>query len=175
MTRLDASIIIGPLKNVGVRIDYADDRAVGRRFVAFEWERRLFSAAPKNELAFAGTDRVESDRRFPFGFRSASSVCTIRNLRPWSVSFLTVATTVPMTRAICIYEVGNREIDLVDDADDRRVDRAILIALGQAGGRAADDDHLFVKAGADRVDRDNIAALVSAVEVDRLDDEQLFP
>ena len=49
-----------------------------------------------------------------------------------------------------------------------------LLPSARRARRAADDDHLFVKAGADRVDRDDIAALVSAVEVDRLYDEQLF-
>ena len=40
---------------------------------------------------------------FPFGFRSASSVCTIKNFRPSRVSFLIVETTVPITRASCNY------------------------------------------------------------------------
>ncbi len=39
---------------------------------------------------------------FPFGCRSLFKVCTTSSLRPSSESFLTVATTVPMTRASCI-------------------------------------------------------------------------
>src|SRR5215213_616404 len=39
---------------------------------------------------------------FPFGFRSASSVCTIKSFRPSRVSFLMEETTVPITRASCI-------------------------------------------------------------------------
>lgn len=38
----------------------------------------------------------------PFGFKSAPKICTIKNFRPCKVSFLTVETTLPMTRAICI-------------------------------------------------------------------------
>src|SRR6185503_13920009 len=39
---------------------------------------------------------------FPAGSRSRLRVCTTRSLRPSSESFLTVATTVPITRASCI-------------------------------------------------------------------------
>ncbi len=45
---------------------------------------------------------------------------------------------------------------------------------GKSCRRTADDDHFFMKSGPDRVDGNNIAALIGPVEVDRLDDEQLF-
>src|SRR5262245_21731245 len=100
----------------------------------------------------------------PLGIKSAFSVCTMRNLRPCSDSFLTVETTVPITRAICIrLFVLACELDLVYNADDRRVDRAILVALCHTGRRAAYNDHLFMKPGADRIDGNNIAALISTV------------
>ncbi|MCU1290541.1 MAG: hypothetical protein JWN60_2770 [Acidobacteria bacterium] len=40
---------------------------------------------------------------FPFGDKSAFKVCTIKNLRPSSASFLTVDTRFPITRANCIF------------------------------------------------------------------------
>src|SRR6185369_4004379 len=39
---------------------------------------------------------------FPDASRFLSTVCTINSFRPWSESFLSVATTVPITRASCI-------------------------------------------------------------------------
>src|SRR6185436_10293221 len=40
---------------------------------------------------------------FPLGCRFLSTVCTTSNLRPCRESFFTVDTTVPMTRASCIF------------------------------------------------------------------------
>lgn len=62
----------------------------------------------------------------------------------------------------------------VDHADDRAINGAIFVAFSQPRRRTTDDDHFLVKARSDGVNGDNIAALVSAVEIDRLDDEQLF-
>src|SRR6476469_2140477 len=110
---------------------------------------------------------------FPLFLRSASSVWTIRNLRPSRASFFTVATTVPITRAICILHVRCGELDLVDHADDRCVYGTVLVALRQTGRGASNDDHLFMKARADGIDSNDIAALIGAVKVDRLHDKQL--
>ena len=52
-----------------VRIYYPDDRAVGRRFVAFEWKRSLFAAAPEDEFANAAADSVESNSRLALGLK----------------------------------------------------------------------------------------------------------
>src|SRR6476646_4488299 len=79
-----------------------------------------------------------------------------------------------MTRAICMLDVGARELDLVDHADDRRVHRALFVTVGHSGRRAANNDDPLVKTGAHGIDGNDIAALVGAVEVDRLYDEKLF-
>ena len=55
--------------NMCVRIYYSDYRAVGRRIVPFEGERRLFASAPKNKFALAGSDRIEGDSRLAFRFQ----------------------------------------------------------------------------------------------------------
>jgi hypothetical protein len=65
-------------------------------------------------------------------------------------------------------------IDAIDHSYDGRVDRTIFISLRHAGRRPADNDDPLVKARADRVNGNKIAALVRAVEIDRLDYEQLF-
>ena len=54
-----------------------------------------------------------------------------------------------------------------------RIAKCIGGGIADAAG-TADDDHFFVKTGADGVDRDDIAALVFAVEIDRFNDQQLF-
>ena len=54
---------------MGIRIDYADYRAIGRRFIAFERERSLLSAAPKNQLTDARTDRIQRDHGRAFWFQ----------------------------------------------------------------------------------------------------------
>src|SRR6185295_5641614 len=43
---------------------------------------------------------------FPVASKFLSTVCTMSSFRPSKESFLTVATTVPMTRASCILVVG---------------------------------------------------------------------
>ena len=66
------------------------------------------------------------------------------------------------------------KIDRVDDADDRRIDWAIFVAVCHSGRRAANDDHFLVVSRADRIYGDDVAALVGAVQIDRFHDEQLF-
>src|SRR5687768_9705333 len=66
------------------------------------------------------------------------------------------------------------EIKRIDDADNCRIDRAILVTLGHAGRRSANDDNPFVKAGADSVDSHDVTALVGPVKVDRLHDQKFF-
>src|SRR5690606_21346863 len=91
---------------------------------------------------------------FPFSFRPASSVWMMRIFRPSRASFFTVETTVRMTRAICISSVG--QIDRIDDADYRRIDRTVFVAFGHARRRTAHDDDLFVKTGTDSIDGDDV-------------------
>ena len=52
-----------------------------------------------------------------------------------------------------------RKIKSIDHAYNRRIDRAILISIGHAGRRSADDNDSFVKAGADRVHGNQIAEI----------------
>lgn len=66
------------------------------------------------------------------------------------------------------------KIDGIYDTNYSAVDGAILVSICHAGRGAAHHDHLLVIAGTDGIDRDKIAALVRAIEIDRLDDEQLF-
>ena len=51
-----------------IRIDNADDRAVGRRVFSFEWEARLFTSAPEHQLAHTGAHRINCDHRFAVWF-----------------------------------------------------------------------------------------------------------
>src|SRR5688500_11774449 len=83
-----------------------------------------------------------------------------------------VDTTSPMTRASCM---GNsvRDFDGVDDADDGRVDGAVLQAGGHACRAAAHDEDGLADAGVDGVDGDEVAAFSLAARVHRARDEQL--
>src|SRR4051794_18562016 len=74
----------------------------------------------------------------PAGLRSGVSGCSTRSLMPTRLSSLRVATTSPMTRASCTGLL--HQIDGVDDADDRGVDRAVLQAGRHAGGAAAHNE-----------------------------------
>ncbi len=51
---------------MAIRINYPNDRAVGRCFVAFERERSLFAAAPEDEFTNTAADGVERDCWIPF-------------------------------------------------------------------------------------------------------------
>src|SRR6266571_8246368 len=93
------------------------------------------------------------------------------SLRPSSESFLTVATTVPMTRASCI---SLRYIHRIDHAYNRRIHGRVLHALRQARARAGDHQHALMKACADCIDGNDIAGRVRAVDVDGADDEQFL-
>src|SRR5260370_22570876 len=93
------------------------------------------------------------------------------SLRPSSESFLTVATTVPMTRASCI---SQRHINSIDHADNCGVYGRVLHTLSQTRTGAGDNQHTLMKACADRINGNDIAARVRAVDVDRTDDEQFL-
>ena len=66
------------------------------------------------------------------------------------------------------------KIDRIDNTNYGGIDRAVLVPFGHSCAGTADDNHFFVKTGADSIDRDDIAALVFAVEIDRFNDQQLF-
>ncbi len=51
------------IKNVFFRINNADNRAVGRCRIAFEWKTRFFAAAPENQFANARANRIKRDQR----------------------------------------------------------------------------------------------------------------
>src|SRR5438128_9441986 len=95
----------------------------------------------------------------------------ISSLRPASESFLTVATTVPMTRASCI---SLSYINGIDHADNCRIHRRILHALCETGAGAGDHQHALMKACANCIDGNNVAGRVRAVDVDGTDDEQFL-
>ena len=62
---------------------------------------------------------------------------------------------------------------MVDDADDASVDRRLDRIEREARLLAADEEHLFARAGADRVDGHQWTADGLAVGCEGLDDEQL--
>src|SRR5688572_22003970 len=96
------------------------------------------------------------------------------SLRLRSESFLTVATTVPMTRASCISFLGSHDIDSIDHADDSGIHRRIFHVLRQPRARTRDNQHAFMKSCADSVDGDDVAARVRSIKIDGPDDEQLL-
>src|SRR6266513_3051445 len=91
-----------------------------------------------------------------------------------SESFFTVATTVPITRASCISLLRRHDIDGINYAHDGSVDGHVFHVLRQTSARSGDDQYAFVKAGAHSIDRDDIAARVRTIQVDRPNDKQLF-
>src|SRR6059036_3143944 len=95
----------------------------------------------------------------------------ISSLRPSSESFLTVATTVPMTRASCI---SQSYIHSIDHTNNCRVHGRVLHALCQARAGAGDNQHPLMKACADCIDGNAVAGRVRAVDVDGTDDEQFL-
>src|SRR5581483_9381459 len=113
-------------------------------------------------------------RGLPCGSRFLSRDRTTSSLRWCSESFLTVATTVPITRASCISFLGSHNIDRVDYADDRGIDRRVFHILRQSRARTGDDQHAFMKACADRIDGDDVAACVRPIDVDGPNNSQLF-
>src|SRR5262249_34284973 len=106
----------------------------------------------------------------PAGWRSGVSGCTIRSLMPANASSLCVATTSPITRAVCM---SLADVDRVADADDGCVDGAVFHAGRQPRGTSADDEHGLADAGVDRVDRDEIPPVGLPPRIDRTNDEQL--
>src|SRR5438067_12470325 len=97
------------------------------------------------------------------------------SLRLRSESFFTVATTVPITRASCISFLGCHDIHGINYSHDRGVDWRVFHVLRQTSARPGDNQHALVKAGADSIDRDDVAARARAIQYDGPNDKQLFP
>src|SRR5215216_5165161 len=109
---------------------------------------------------------------FPDGSRFLSIVCTINSFRPSSESFLTVATTVPITRASCMSILHH--VNRIDHANNSRVDRNIFHSLGQARTRSRNNQHPLVKSCSHCVDGNHVARGIAAVHIDRSHDQQLL-
>src|SRR6185436_15639512 len=97
---------------------------------------------------------------------------------PCSASSLRVATTSPMTFASCMWwlwpvqkdrptSVAGGDLDRIDDADDRGVDRTIFHARCHACRAAAHDEHRLTDASIHRINGDQIVAFGFAVRVHR--------
>lgn len=162
------------LKNVGVRIDDANDRTVGGRRIAFEWEGRLFAAAPEHQFALASTDRVECDGWLTLCFQVGVESLNDEELSPLERLVLDRGNDGADDAGYLHLFFRGLDIERIDDANYRGVDRAVFVTVRQTSRRTADDDHAFVKAGPDRIDGHNIPALVGAIQVDWLHDKQLF-
>src|SRR5712692_6224371 len=80
----------------------------------------------------------------PTGSRDEDIGCTSSNVTPLSVSFLLLRTTFPTTRPSCMGSV--LDFDLVDDADNGGIHRAILHARRHARRAAADNQHGLAEA-----------------------------
>ena len=77
-----------------VRINNPHNRAIRWGVLALEGKARFLAAAPDDQFPHAGSGRVYRDQR-------------LSSLRPSREGFFTVATTVPITRASCMFV--NRE------------------------------------------------------------------
>src|SRR5258706_11231395 len=105
----------------------------------------------------------------PRGESSAFSGCTSISFAPSNVGCFCVETTVPMTLAIC---TGRLHVPVVDDADDGGIDRRFGGMEGKAGFLAANEEHLFADAGADRIDGDERTSCGLPIRRDRLDEHE---
>src|ERR1043166_6653175 len=76
----------------------------------------------------------------PFGSRFLSTVCTTNSFRPASESFLTVETTVPMTRASCIIDLL-LHVNGIYYANDRCIHRHVFHSLRQTCTRSGYHQH----------------------------------
>ena len=81
--------------------DPDDDVAIGRRIVAFKRNEASFRGT-ENEFADLAPTASSATIGFPFGVRSAWSVCTIRSFALRGSVLDQMETTFPMTRASCI-------------------------------------------------------------------------
>src|SRR3954466_16118132 len=97
--------------------------------------------------------------------------CTSRSLAPSNLACVCVATTVPMTRAICMNELP--QIPMIDDADDAGVDGCFHRAERKARFLAANEKPPLADAGASRVDRDERPPQWLALRRQGLKDQQL--
>jgi hypothetical protein len=64
---------------------------------------------------------------------------------------------------------------LVNDTDDCRISRWLTWVEREGGLAASDEEHLFVNAGADRVQRDERSSRGLAGGIDRLEEEEPDP
>src|SRR5678815_1135888 len=74
----------------------------------------------------------------PRGLSSRPTGCTSRSLAPMNLACFCVATTVPTTRAICIWL---RYVYLVNDADDTRIGWHFGRVEGKRGFLASHEEH----------------------------------
>ncbi len=126
---------------MGLRIDDPDDRTVSRRLVAFEWKRSLFSATPKDQLTRTGTDGIKCDHR-----RTLWVEIRIQRLHDQHLSALerlifdrrdngsdyTSDLHLSINEESVELLPGGGKIDLIDHADDGRIDRTIFVALSES-------------------------------------------
>lgn len=110
-----------------VRINYPNDRAVGRCFVAFEWKRSLFAATPKDEFANTATDSVESDGRLALWVEIGVERLNDQELSPVKRLILNRRNDIT-DDASDLHLI--RTIYLINDANDRGIDRTIFVAFG---------------------------------------------
>src|SRR5262245_37243626 len=103
----------------------------------------------------------------PFGSRRTSS-----SFRPSSAGSFTLETTRPITlpRYIPLLILRN----LVDDADDCRIDRCVLAAVSHPGRASLNNQHLLAETRMDGIHRDQVALFVVPIRVDGPADQQLF-
>src|SRR4051794_38253980 len=77
-----------------------------------------------------------------------------------------------MTLASCTIPASVADLNGIDDADDRRVDRTVFQSRRHPGGAAADDEYGLADAGVDGIDRDQVAAVDLAARIHRPGDQQ---
>src|SRR5580765_6693027 len=133
----------------------------------------------------------------PRGVSSSEIGCTSSSFAPSNVRCFCVETTVPMTRAICIYEFTNlrivgfglametlqfvnssirrfvNNIIVINDADDAGIGRNLDGIEGEARFLAAHEEHGLSHPCSDRIDRHERPSHVRAVSRNRLQDHQL--
>src|SRR6478752_6533041 len=96
--------------------------------------------------------------------------CTSRSFAPSNLACFCVATTVPITRAICMNRLP--EIPMVDDADNPGIDGRFHRIERKARFLAANEEHPLADARACRIDRDERAPHGLALGRQRLKDQE---
>src|SRR6516225_109006 len=112
-------------------------------------------------------------RGFPCSCKSLFKDWITSSFRPCNDSFFTVATTVPMTRANCIFQLW-RYSNRINHSDNGCVDRRVFHPCRQSRAGARNYEYAFMKTGADGIHRHHITGCIGAVNIDRTHDEQLL-